>query len=167
MDTEKNRLISLWFFYLASNKLLLVALNIFLVKWIPTMTLLTPKILLITLSTIQIPTTTDFKMNLPINKVPKIYQIMNFLQISSWDHVSYCRIWLLRMNEIHMLNIGQYMINLRQVGLVHRSHFRLRCYLHLRIMCCGLIVLHFKFFVILFVLIMTIPISRLYYLQEK
>jgi len=34
---------------------LFVALNIFLLKWIPTITLLTPKILLITLSTTQIP----------------------------------------------------------------------------------------------------------------
>ena len=59
------------------------------------------------------------------------YQIL----LSSCGHVSYCIIWLLRMNEIHMLRIGPIMINLRQVVRVHHNHFLLRCYQHLQIMC--------------------------------
>lgn len=39
------------------------------------------------------------------------------------------------MNEIHMLNVGAILSNLREVDLVHRNHTQPRCYPLLQIMC--------------------------------
>ena len=63
------------------------------------------------------------------------YLIVSFDLDTEKNYIYFYYNFSIRMNEIHILRNGPIMINLRQAGLVHRNHSRLRCYLRLQIMC--------------------------------